>query len=274
MKPEAWRPRVRAEQDFAAALWEAWKASIGAGAGVRSRVIGSAEFLGAYAWQAAKRMITNLYAGQHATWQAAARESGKGPQIYRALQQELAGPVGARMRELVRQNAELISTFPTSVARRAVARGAAAQYAAGGRAGELETWGRLGGLVRSRARLIARTEVSKASSALTEARAEDLDLPWYIWRTSEDERVRLSHRKMNNVLIRWDNPPSPEQLAGVKSTLGHYNAGNCPNDRCYGEPLLRLDQVNWPHRVYYPSQIVWMTWAKFQLINQVVRRAA
>ena len=53
---------------------------------------------------------------------------------------------------------------------------------------------------RASARLIARTEVSKTTTALTKARCNNLDIHWYVWRTAEDgNRVRKSHRIMNGV---------------------------------------------------------------------------
>ena len=119
-----------------------------------------------------------------------------------------------------------------------------------------------------RARLIARTETSKATTALTQARAEELDLQWYLWRTSEDQRVRVSHRRMNNVIFNWKSPPAPEKLVGEKSTAGRYHAGNIWNCRCYPEPLLRFDQVPWPHKVFVGGAIRPMTLVAFRNLNK------
>jgi hypothetical protein len=68
---------------------------------------------------------------------------------------------------------------------------------------------------------------------------------------------------MQGVLIRWSDPPAPEQLKGIKSTLGHYHAGDAPNDRCYAAPLIDVDRINWPHKVYVNSQIIMMTRSRF-----------
>jgi uncharacterized protein with gpF-like domain len=178
----------------------------------------------------------------------------------------MQGPVGKRVRQLIRQNAELISSFPNQVARRMATSTALAHQQAGGRAKELLA--QFSGLARSRAALIARTEVSKASAALTQARSEWLGLDWYVWRTSKDERVRASHRSLENVLINYNDPPSPEALAGIKSKLGHYHAGDAPNDRCYQEPVVRPESLRWPHRVYQQGQVRYMTLAQFRLLNQ------
>ena len=90
--------------------------------------------------------------------------------------------------------------------------------------------------------LIARTQVSKSSTALTRARSEELNLPWYIWRGSLDQRERLSRPKMEDIL--FDSTLLPrEMLVGLKSQ-GHYNAGDIYNCRCM-QTLVRFDQVSW-----------------------------
>ncbi len=115
----------------------------------------------------------------------------------------------------------------------------------------------------ARIRLIARTETMKASAALTETRATHLGIHWYVWRTSHDQRVRSSHAHMDGVLIPYSQPPSPEKLIGIKSTLGTYHAGGAPNDRCVQLPLLDTDDVSWPHKVYWNGRIRMMTRAEF-----------
>lgn len=235
-----------------------------------ARLLTVPQWLEAYAKQAAERMVTGLLSLNARSWREAARESGQGLRLHAALSRELRGPVGERVRSLVAENASLISSLPLKIARQVTAE--AARAGEGGERAEAFT-GRISGVSRTRAMLIARTEISKASTALTQARAESLDLPWYVWRTSEDQRVRPAHRKMDNVLIRWNNPPSPERLAGQKNAPAPYNAGNIFNCRCYAEPLLRLDQVNWPHRVYANSNITWMTRSQFERINDLRRVA-
>jgi SPP1 gp7 family putative phage head morphogenesis protein len=263
MKSDAWKAKRKWEKEYENVLYSAFRKAVE----LPVRVISSTEFILDYAKRAAIRLITGLKVENAKTWREAARESGKSDLLYKALRSELRGPVGSRVNELIRQNAELISTFPTSIARR-VSAAAAAQGYAGGRAEALAAEGPLANIVRSRARLIARTEISKASSALTQARSEELGLDWYEWMTSEDERVRKSHRKIQGVLVRFDDPPSPENLIGEHSTLGHYGAGNAPNCRCYPAPVVRFERLTWPHRVYFAGRIQYMTLSNFRLINQ------
>jgi SPP1 gp7 family putative phage head morphogenesis protein len=125
-------------------------------------------------------------------------------------------------------------------------------------------------LTRSRAALIARTEVAKATTGLTEARSEEMGIGWYLWSTSRDSRVRPSHRKMQNVLVAWNDPPSPELLIGEKS-VGRYHAGEIYNCRCDAQPAVTLDVFKWPMKVYSRGRIQYMTRAKFQTL---MRRAA
>jgi len=242
-------------------LWEAW---LGFERRVKTAPLTAAEFLLHYAKQAATRMVSALYFGTARTWREAAMQSGRSRQLYSALRREMQGPVGRRVRQLISQNALLISSFPEKVAQR-VTKAATKHQQAGGRPEELAKY--IQGVTRTRATLIARTEVSKASAALTQARSEWLGLDWYLWRTSQDERVRKSHRKLENVLVNYNDPPSPEALAGEKSKLGHYHAGDAPNDRCYQEPVVRPESLRWPHRVYMQGTIRYMTLAQFRLLN-------
>jgi SPP1 gp7 family putative phage head morphogenesis protein len=113
---------------------------------------------------------------------------------------------------------------------------------------------------------LARTEVAKADTAITRVRAESIGLNWYEWQTSEDARVRKSHAKMNHVLVNFDDPPAPEQLIGQKSE-GHYNAGNIYNCRCPALPVLSLNLLQWPHKVYSQGRISVMSKKQFLLVS-------
>jgi SPP1 gp7 family putative phage head morphogenesis protein len=218
----------------------------------------------------ARRMVTAVETTNARSWREAARRSLNGQRIYQALRTEMKSPVGERVNELIARNARLIRSLPEEIAQRA-ARYIAREQQRGKRssasAQELEA--RLPEFARSRVSLIARTEVSKAETALTQARAERLGLPCYEWATSEDQRVRASHRALDKVLVAWSDPPSPEQLAGERSTLGHYHAGGAPNCRCVALPLISLDEVPWPHKVYEHGRIKWMNRGEFERWNSI-----
>lgn len=82
---------------------------------------------------------------------------------------------------------------------------------------------------RNRAKVIARDQTTKVNSAVSQARQETLGVTKYRWRTSEDERVRDSHRRNNGKIFRWDRPP--------KET-GH--PGQDIQCRCVAEPIIEL----------------------------------
>jgi SPP1 gp7 family putative phage head morphogenesis protein len=223
----------------------------------------------------ASRMVSQVSAKNMKTWRAAAAKSQRSAMLYRLLQQEMAGPTGVRVQQIVRENAKLISSLSVEAATTFVEEITKAQQA-GARAGTIDklTRSRFPELLRSRVHLISRTETARASTALTQARCEGLNLPWYEWATSSDARVRDSHRKMNGVLVNWDHPVSPEQLDGIKSTLGAYHAGSCPNCRCTVMPLLNLSDVSWPHKVAWNGIVKTMTLQEFRHIAHIEEAAA
>lgn len=269
MTSQQWEIPGRIEQDYFRDILEILRRyfDIDRGSGEPVRLLGAPEWLDRYAWQAASRMVTGVYTNGARTWRTAARTAGRGDLIYRNLQQELSGAVGRRMRQLISLNAQLIRSLPQRLAARAAA--TAAERALGGERAEAVIRELPASLARSRARLIARTEVGKASTTLTQVRAEDLGAAWYVWETSRDGRVRPAHKFMQGVLVRWNDPASPEQLVRLKNPPAPYAPGNIYNCRCYPAPLLRYDQVSWPHKVFYGGSVRWMTLAAFRRIASV-----
>lgn len=214
-----------------------------------------------------KRMVTPLAARNYETWRKAARVSTRSHFLYTVLMEELKQGIKKDIDSQIISNAALIKTLPSDTAQKVVRD--IEEYALSGlRAEEIEKLiqDKTRQHSRASARLIARTEVSKTTSALTKARSEELGLRWYVWRTMEDgDRVRKSHRIMNDVLVSWNNPPSPELLVKEKD-VGRYHAGNIWNCRCYSEPLIDIDDVKWPHKVYVNGSIQKMSKARFSLL--------
>ena len=215
-----------------------------------------------YINSAVKRMITPLHVRREA-----AKKATKGTYLYRVLMDELRQGSFRIIQNQMIENVSLIKTLPEDVSEKVVHDIAEASLK-GMRAESIEKLiiNRTREHSRASARLIARTETAKTQSALTKARCEQLDLRWYVWRTALDgNRVRKSHRLMEGVIVNWDNPPSPEELAGEKS-VGNYHAGNIWNCRCYSEPLLEIDDVKWPHKVYLNGQIRMLGKREFEQI--------
>jgi SPP1 gp7 family putative phage head morphogenesis protein len=213
----------------------------------------------------ARRMMQWTNVSNQRTWREAAARSMQSQKLYRLLQAEMQGATGQRVAEIVRDNARYISSLPLECARALTGEVTKAQEA-GARAGTIAKMmkSRFPELLRSRVQFISRTEVAKASAALTQARCEALKIDFYEWETSLDARVRASHRKMQGILIPYNDPPSPEALNGEKSTLGNYHAGCAPNCRCPQIPLLSIDDVRWPHKVYSNGAIHMMTLVAFK----------
>lgn len=78
----------------------------------------------------------------------------------------------------------------------------------------------------SHAQLIARDQVGKTIGALTKIRHAQAGIKQYVWRTSDDERVRESHQVLEGNLFSWSSPPA----------IGH--PGQPIQCRCTAEPYI------------------------------------
>lgn len=86
---------------------------------------------------------------------------------------------------------------------------------------------------RSRAALIARDQVLKLNSEVTQERHKAAGVESYVWRTSRDERVREAHRALDGKTFRYDDPPVVDPRRGDRAHPGqHYQC------RCIGEPII------------------------------------
>lgn len=172
------------------------------------------------------RMIAEVNHRDEKAWAESGRELGRG------LRMEVRrAPTGQIMRALLDEQVGLITSLPTHAAQRVHRLTIEAVTETGTRAKQLaEEIMRSGEVTKSRAMLIARTETSRTVTALTQARAEHIGSIAYVWRTSCDGDVRPSHKAMEGVVVRWDDPPTLDGLTG--------HAGALPNCRCYVEPII------------------------------------
>jgi SPP1 gp7 family putative phage head morphogenesis protein len=222
------------------------------------------KFLEAWATGAARRMVTMTKVANAKSWREAAAKSSQGRAMYKALREELQGPTGIRVQEIIHENAKLISSIPDKL-QESVAREIASMQQKGLRPETITAHlrKRIPQLTRSRVALIARTEASKASTALTRARSEDIGIKWYKWSTSHDSRVRQSHRRMEDVLVAWSDPPNPETLIHERNDHGPYHAGDIYNCRCVPLPIVSLDLISFPAKVYHRGRIEMMSRKRF-----------
>ena len=274
MKYDAWRRSKRIQEEFKTTLYQLTdlfqKIATAAGEDKEKYVRDMNEFQSSeqytnFVYSAVKRMVTPLAANNYSTWRKAAKKANRSPYLYTLLMRELNTGIGMDINQQIEENADLIRTLPNDTAHKVV-KDIEEMAFKGMRASDIAKiiQDKTKQHARASARLIARTEVSKTTTALTKARCNNLDIHWYVWRTAEDgNRVRKSHRVMNGVLVNWNDPPSPERLAGEKD-VGNYHAGNIWNCRCYPEPLLEIDDVHWPHKVYWGGQIKTMTKGEFE----------
>jgi len=85
------------------------------------------------------------------------------------------------------------------------------------------------GTTRNRAKLIARDQIQKTNSLITQQRQADLGVQEYVWQTSRDDRVRPTHVANNGKTFRWDSPPPK---------TGH--PGHDINCRCVARAIIPL----------------------------------
>lgn len=186
-----------------------------------------AEILKPWAQNVAAQMVGEVNQRNEKTWAQVGSDLG------RNLRAEIAQtPTGELMRSLMNEQVALITSLPMKAAERVhklVIEGQSDSSRAAEVAKEIA---RTGHVTKSRAMLIARTEIARTQNNLTQARAQYIGSEGYIWRTSEDRDVREIHRKLEGKFFRWDDPP----VAGENGERAH--AGTIYNCRCWAEPVI------------------------------------
>lgn len=191
------------------------------------------ETLRAWAELAARQMIHTANKKDEHWWRGLSANMHEG--IRSALR---SAPVAPVMEQMVREQVELISSLTDDAAERVgklVIEGSTLGERADAIRAEILNTGQV---TRSRAQLIARTEVARTSSKLTQARALSVGSNQYIWRTAQDRDVRWGHRLMSGKVIRWDTPPPVNEGTREKPHIMHHHAGEIWNCRCYPEPII------------------------------------
>ncbi|WP_124376571.1 phage minor head protein [Pseudomonas synxantha] len=184
-----------------------------------------ADLLNDWAVSTASKMLVEVNQQDRKTWATLTE------QMSQALRQEIRNaPTGQVMQGLLAEQVTLIKSIPLDAAKR-VHELTLQGIEDGTRASEIaKEIMRSGEVAENRAKLIARTEVSRTASTLLEARARAVGSPGYIWRNSGGSDVRPSHLKMKDQFVPWDSPPTLDKMTG--------HAGCLPNCRCYPEPVI------------------------------------
>lgn len=271
MRTDRWRLKQRLEQSYQRALTRLLNKIYKTADSLRpSEIIDNilkiarSKTFSELAYKLASNMVIAIDVENRRTWREAASESMQGAKFYKMLQQSMRGNIDKEMQKQIEANATIIRTLPLDICYK-VTNHVKEEALKGRRSSEIakEIKEMFPEKTMASAKLIARTETSKTSTALTRSRAQERGKNWYIWRSSHDIRVRSSHNHMDGVIINWDNPPAPETLIGKKSE-GKYHAGCIYNCRCFCQPVIFLDYVVFPVKVYYGGKIVSMSRKQFE----------
>lgn len=182
------------------------------------RIRAYAKVLGPWADSYVRRFNVNL---DEANKRAFKKTSVK---VAQAMRAEARSPLGLDAERIHREQVTLIKSLPLEAAQRAQTLAREATFG-GKRPAEIaQELADTEGITLNRATLIARTEIGKAYSAMTQARAESIGSPGYYWVATKDARTRQSHADMDGVFVAWDDPPELDDMTG--------HAGTLPNCRC------------------------------------------
>jgi len=181
--------------------------------------------LAPWAETTARRMVEAANATNSREWRAHASMLG------RELRREIeTAPTGAMMQALQREQVDLITSLPREAAER-IQKLAREGLISGSRSRSMvEEIMRSGEVAESRAICIARTETARASSVLTQVRAQAAGCTHFRWRSHRDTRTRASHKAMNGTICEYANPPVVDGQPLMPG--GIYNC------RCYQVPIL------------------------------------
>lgn len=189
------------------------------------------ETLDIWAKHASGKILMDVALRDERTWLIYAKDMSRG-----IKDQIRNSDIGATYQLLLDEQVRLIKSLPLNAAQR-VHDLATRAVIEGGRSNEISGLiMAIGGVTKSRANTIARTEIARATTLFTQARAESLGSDGYIWRDSGDGDVRDRHAELNGQFIPWDKPPIVDKKSGRRA-----HAGCDINCRCYPEPVIPED---------------------------------
>ncbi|QUG75981.1 phage head morphogenesis protein [Erwinia sp. E602] len=186
-----------------------------------------ADLIEPWAESVSRRLIDTLEIADDAMWR------DRSQRISAGMRELMAGSQGQVTRSIISEQVKLFKSLPLQAADRVydIQNQAIEAVVSGKRSSALmQEIMRTGEVTEARARTIARTEVGRASTAITQARSTAIGSRGYIWRTAEDSDVRHSHRLMEGQYVDWSKPPTLDGMTG--------HAGQFPNCRCYCEVVI------------------------------------
>ena len=93
-----------------------------------------------------------------------------------------------------------------------------------------------GNVSEDRAKLIARDQTNKMNGDFNKTRQTGLGIDSFVWRTSQDERVRASHAELEGQVFTWEVGATIDDEEGCIP-------GSPIQCRCTGEPVIDLDEL-------------------------------
>ena len=145
------------------------------------------------------------------------------------------GTIAQSMAHAAKVNVELIKSIPAQYLEK-VREAVEKSFATGQRwESTVEAIQHAGEVTKSRAKLIARDQVSKINADFNRIRQTSIGIKQYTWSTARDERVRSSHRALDGTTQEWNKPPLVDGEA--------VNPGDAVNCRCTAIPQVNLDEI-------------------------------
>ena len=228
--------------------------------------------MGQYLTRSISNMVKNERVESARSWRDAVMRGSNGRKLFTMISNEMNGPVGRRVAEIISQNVQYIKSVPQEWAEYII--WYAYQQAQKGNRPEAvveELKKVVPERMHTKLRLIARTECAKANAAIVQARAEMCGIRAYIWRCVKDERSRGAHAAMDGILIFYNDPPNPEALFPISrgkgkppKPYGNYHAGNTFNCRCYQEPVVDMRFLPDTIKVHDHGKVTTMTRGQIQ----------
>ena len=199
-------------------------------AGLKYSLNAYSEAIRPWAVAVADRMVKEIAARDGAAWGRVSQRLGLS--LKRELQSQ---PLAGVMASLAQEQAALIGSIPREAAEK-VAEWTQKGLAEGTRPQTIadRIMSEIGGVTRSRAILIARTESGRVATTLTQARSSYVGADSYKWMTAGDSDVRPDHKRLDGKIFKWSDPPIADRRSGMR-----YHAGAGPNCRCVPVPLIQ-----------------------------------
>jgi SPP1 gp7 family putative phage head morphogenesis protein len=191
-----------------------------------------ADALVPWATQTVRRMLWDVNGGELAAWRSLSFAISE--QLHKDI---VETPIGDVMRALLHSQVQLIRSIPIEAAQRVhelTLKGLENSLRAEAYIAEIR---RSGDVTKARATMIARTEIARTASILTQARSEHAGITHYRWQTAKDADVRPGHKAMQGKICEWANPPAVVENGRVM----HFHPGRIWNCRCYPEPIVELN---------------------------------